>query len=108
MPGLRWKGPGDRMTLKHTPGPWRWDETHVGDGPNKLVCGGSLMAANGDSLVETDGGCYPPFDGDRILIAKAPELLSALRGLLKTQGDTGWRDALDYARTLLAEIDGDR
>ena len=51
---------------KHTPGPWRWNDSD------------ELEAADGAIVVETDSACYPPYGADRDLIAAAPELLAAL------------------------------
>ena len=37
-----------------------------------------IYAADGDRIVETDSGVYPPYRADAILIAAAPEMLEAL------------------------------
>ncbi|MBK7366158.1 MAG: hypothetical protein IPI97_14670 [Nitrosomonas sp.] len=71
---------------KHTPGPWSVKvDTHdakVFSNTKPFVAG--IYAADGHTvLVETDDGNYPPKLADALLMAAAPEMLEALKFVLK-------------------------
>lgn len=64
---------------KHTYGPWVWNDK------GRLVSATEFYEPEYDGaepepvlLIETDGGYYPPYKYDRLLIAAAPELLAVL------------------------------
>jgi hypothetical protein len=88
---------------KHTPGPWRIDETAHHD------CGygrssNAIVGKNGEPVVLFDpsGGEYAealdPRSADARLIAAAPELLEALQILAEHDfGTTGWTPLLESA-----------
>jgi len=61
---------------KFTSGPWVIKFENDGDV-------GGIYAANGERIVETDSGYYPPRINDANLIAAAPELYEALKACLK-------------------------
>jgi hypothetical protein len=67
---------------KHTPGPWRIVRTsdYTSDPEDTDIQ--SIEGANGDSVYFTDSGYYRPREADARLIAAAPDLLEALRGVL--------------------------
>lgn len=63
------------MTPQHTPGPWTIDaEDALGLGRVYRIYG-----PDNETIVETDGGYYPPKMQDATLIAAAPEMLEALK-----------------------------
>jgi len=78
------------MSKQHTPGPWEWDEY-------------GNVTADGASIARVDWR-----DGDRNepLIAKAPELLSALEMLVKVSEQKG----VDcrFARALVTGAKGEQ
>jgi len=70
-----------------TEDPWRWTHSSLRDTCRDGVereeeGGGTLVGANGDRIIETDSGFYPPYGPDRALIAAAPKLYKALDKLV--------------------------
>ena len=63
--------------MSHTPGPWIVKRL---EGTDRIW---GIHAANGESIVEADAGCYPPTLEDAYLIAAAPDLLAACKELRK-------------------------
>ena len=66
--------------MKHTPGPWNWDDGEDQDLP-KLLAPSSKVCdfGNAEQYYPTSGD--PPNEADAHLIAAAPELLAALKRL---------------------------
>jgi hypothetical protein len=64
----------------HTPGPWKYQNGHDGRHPRRIITNGgpAMIAIMADT--EASGSLAPLFNAK--LIAAAPELLAALRGLL--------------------------
>lgn len=98
---------------KHTPGPWRLSG-HSEDSPEKL----SVEDGNGYFIAEVDFGLAQKANAR--LIAAAPELLEALKELVKANEDhnesvskvigelPGWKDSyLDKARSAIAKALGE-
>lgn len=77
---------------KHTEGPWEWN------GKDQLVATTVMTQPYFDDektepvvIIETDGGYYPPRGYDRLLLAAAPDLLTALNDLLVgMEASGGW------------------
>jgi hypothetical protein len=67
------------MSTKHTPGPWRYDDTW------------GLIVARGEVEVAAchGGGSRSEAQANARLISAAPELLDALKTLLAYHGETG-------------------
>jgi len=84
---------------EHTSGPWRW------------LPGDHLVGDAGRTTIIRDGaGVYNATEGDKLLIAAAPEMLSALRGLIdiaegRTSDVPGWKQ-IDLARAAIAKAEG--
>jgi hypothetical protein len=92
-------------TATHTPGPWRISGCKIGD---------SLLIEHGDigtvspciGLVYIDEGRLPQQANAR-LIAAAPEMLEALKGLIGDCSQIGLRgDAYTAAVNVLAKAEG--
>ena len=95
---------------KHTPGPWKL----VLDGEKVL----GIYAAhqnfeedwsewinpNGETIVETDGGHYPPNLKDAQLIAAAPDLLEALESVVEAIVPFRSEHAPDWWKSARADI----
>ncbi len=81
---------------KHTPGPWRVNQytetTGANDGYLKGFPSISVLA-KGEELIYVIGNGAGESLGDARLIAAAPELLQALRGLVRVALDRGFGDA---------------
>ena len=104
-------------TTKHTPGPW-------GVSPDVSSHGASLAIVSGDTVIARtpDAGHYGSPDQLRVdqpnarLIAKAPELLTALVDTLDAlhnethgQDDTPWIQSVkDRARAIIAQATGEK
>lgn len=91
------------MNTKHTPGPWRVEQTTT---KFRLLCSdGAILAINGGMI---------PVKADASLIAAAPDLLDALKGLARiveafsytTQLGKTQRERLETARAILKRIEG--
>lgn len=75
---------------KHTPGPWSWDAGLVPpDGPSSYA---DIFSLEHETIVASFNDCIPEGTANAHLIAAAPDLLSALHGLL---GLLDERDASD-------------
>lgn len=96
---------------KHTPGPWRLEE--VVDRSIKHLC--PVADVDGFSLLTVvhtegyDGDECVPFgavyrDADARLIAAAPDLLEALKGVLRVADRK--TDEFDAARAAIAKAEG--
>ena len=66
------------QTATHTLGPWEVRYGHDSDADRVY----GIYAANGERVVETDSGVYPPETPDARLIAAAPEMLAAIKATL--------------------------
>ena len=60
---------------KHTPGPWKIEWGEDSSGP--FVA--EICSENGDHIVDTESGNYPPYEADARLIAAAPDLLAVCK-----------------------------
>ena len=88
----------DEHKPKHTPGPWHWED--------------SGLWSKWDFVYLSKG--TPEFEANARLIAAAPELLAALRGIIETLGyleanggiDAPHRLALIAARAAIAKAEG--
>lgn len=83
--------------MSHSPAPWRF--TPRTDYPNGHIEG--IWDANGDQVVVTDSGYYPPTIDDARLIAAAPDLLQACRMALN---DRMYKEWPAIAEALMAAI----
>lgn len=82
---------------KHSPGPWAWDDSGLGllrDGDDAIV------------LRAIQGGDGSP---DARLIAAAPELLEALKAMVRDAcyETTGRKASTQAARALIRHIEGE-
>lgn len=85
-----------------TPGPWRFAiRTSY---PNGHVNG--IWGANGEEIVVTDSGYYPPTIADAHLIAAAPELLAAAKDVLTWLSPDISVVALKDLRAAIAKAEG--
>jgi hypothetical protein len=110
-----------RTDIKHTPGPWEAVEEPSGDGDNFAR---SIYGPAGDFKALLIARCDQNFSHtDGRLIAAAPDLLAALRGLVAIidkagllslsngvqLGQTAWyvkaSDAIEYARAAIAKAE---
>lgn len=68
----------------HTPGPWTFEprEYRSRVDPKEVHCLG-IFGADGEEIVVTDSGYYPPKIADAYLIAAAPELLAVAKQLVR-------------------------
>lgn len=83
---------------EHTPGPWLIENLHSrGDGD--MACY-EIAGPDGESIVECDGGYYPPHNGDMFLIAAAPDLLMACKEALNAFEHNSAIDWDDLARAI--------
>ena len=64
-----------------TPGPWRFLRHE--DGRGEEIFGFDVAAENGKSILYFDADDNPETEANARLIASAPELLEALKGLLE-------------------------
>jgi hypothetical protein len=88
--------------MKHTPGPWEW-------------VGRDLEAGDYETVIETEVSCGTYCYGgspvvkvsaaDKLLIAAAPDLLEALRGVLSIADPA--RRSSRLARAAIAKATGD-
>jgi len=62
---------------QHTPGPWTFEPRLEYENGHCL----GIFGPNGEEIVVTDSGYYPPKLADAHLIAAAPDLLAALKEL---------------------------
>lgn len=86
--------------MKHSSGPWRWsDENDTARTP-------VLYDARGTAIFVTEMG-FMPSDKDMAIVAAAPELLDALRGLLRLH-DLGGDDSFHAAHALIERLDEDK
>jgi hypothetical protein len=88
---------------KHTPGPWRWktegiDELESLAGPSNSVCDFGVNIPH-DSMPGNS-----PSNADKALIAAAPDLLAALKGVVRV-ADRATVE-FDAARTAIAKAEG--
>lgn len=63
--------------MSHTPGPWRFEIRQ--EYPNGHVNG--IWGPDGEEIIVTDSGFYPPIISDAMLIAAAPDMLDALKSI---------------------------
>lgn len=86
--------------LRHTPGPWHMSFTHLGKALD-------VGAANGDNIClvysKLEGGSWQ-FVSNAALICAAPELLAALKGVLRVADRK--TDEFDAARAAIAKAEG--
>lgn len=65
----------------HTPGPWKWDCGIIPpDGPGRYA---DIYTDGGDLIIASFNNEIPEGSANARLIAAAPELLEALRGMLR-------------------------
>jgi hypothetical protein len=90
------------MAAKHTPGPWHWWKAEIDGKPvddDRHVT--TLDGPNGNSIVYHDAQ-WRVSDANARLIAAAPDLLEALRDLLRDNG----LNARDAALAAIAKATG--
>ena len=91
------------MTTKHTPGPWRVAGRETRNLPHSLVAADTLLArvyskCFGDEVEET---------ANARLIAAAPDLLAALKGVLADLDGLKMRPQFNAAHAAVAKATGD-
>ena len=96
---------------QHTPGPWRWsDEYQARD----LTDTWSLLGKDGYGILSCDGKCNSPLEANKAdahLIAAAPDLLEAIKGILNLldsgmNGSKALTETLADARAAIAKATG--
>lgn len=91
---------------KHTPGPW--DIEHVVYGSPGATANAVYVSAGGSWLCQVFNAHQPVGKADARLLAAAPELLEALRGLCAArEGDAGFRAAYEAAQSAIARATGE-
>lgn len=89
---------------KHTPGPWRFDESNFGINSDP---GWGIVGPSGESLgvtVHWDNHCEA--GANARLIAAAPDLLAACKAALARPGLEGWQREQITAAIARAEAEG--
>lgn len=96
-------------TLKHTPGPWMlcgdgtlWDD--IGNGETRPITTKVIEAKGFGRIADVYDYSNEP-DANLTIMLKAPELLAALRRVVKDADDAFLDGFAPYARKLLADID---
>jgi len=82
--------------MKHTPGPWHPAHDQVVTDNDSLIC--SLSGLRGPGYTQANAR----------LIAAAPELLEALRGLLNALPSATTHPAISAARAAIAKATGEK
>ncbi len=76
-----------RLAVAATPGPWSWSDANRMEAPVRLDDFGAGLEEVRDTIIETDGGYYPPNAHDRSFIAASrtavPDLLDEIERLEK-------------------------
>jgi hypothetical protein len=91
--------------MKHTPGPWKWADKYT----DKLIGDDGKTVINSADY-EGMYFCGENEEGNACLIAAAPELLYALKGLLAEyefdEANPGRRKSFIAARLAIAKAEG--
>lgn len=87
---------------KHTPGPWEFEPTGHGPGHIAADCEGAIR----DGVATVWGRTSEDtFDANARLIAAAPDLLAACKGLIENIDNPDWSD-IDKIRAAIARAEG--
>jgi hypothetical protein len=100
-----------------TPGPWKWVDGYLYEAAAWDRYSACMALPESDEkwdhadafrpvpIVETDSGVYGPFGADRPLIAAAPDLLDALKGIVRRHGEGRGID-IPHALEVIAKAEG--
>jgi len=96
---------------QHSPAPWvirTWADDFGGDEDEDYNSGRviAVVAADGQTVLYTDSGCFRPRTADARLVATAPDLLVALQSVVdyaaERAAERGERpECIDHARVVL-------
>jgi hypothetical protein len=91
---------------QHTPAPWTFEPRLEYENGHCL----GIFGPNGEEIVVTDSGYYPPKLADAHLIAAAPELLEACQWVEAAfrdySLDHGGRNAIARVKAVIAKAEG--
>ena len=98
----------DNKDTKYTPGPWSAGSTCTRDGHHEVFGSDDCLVASVPSVVtEYEGNVRRPARANAKLIAAAPDLLAALKAMVKVDAEDGADDEyLHDARAAIAKAEG--
>jgi hypothetical protein len=87
------------MSGQHTPGPWEWDDTVWSYDPEQQA---PWLIQAGGRMDRVLGGQITCNEADARLIAAAPELLDALKEMVRMAETEGW-EGFEKAKAAIAK-----